>query len=387
MVPFVYDIPTRVYFGEGQLSHLHEEIEKYGKRVLLVYGGGSIKKNGVFDSIAAEAKKAGAELFELGGVEPNPRLTTVEKGTAFCREKGIDVLVAAGGGSAIDCAKHIASATLYDGEPWDLVEKRVFITEALPILAVGTMAATGTEMDPMAVISNEELHQKRAIRGSAIRPRAAFLDPTLTYSVPRYQTACGAADIFSHALETYFNREPMYMIDTILEGVLRTVVKFAPVALKKPDDYEARANLLWAAEWAINGLALSTQTCRWSCHPLEHQLSAYYDMTHGLGLAILTPRWMEFALTDDTAPKMKELGVRVFDLDPSLPVMDGAKAAIEAVRHFFVDTLGLASTLGELGIGEEHFDEMAVAAEADGTLNCYVPIDREAAKAIYKACL
>ena len=387
MVPFVYDIPTRVYFGENQLSHLGEELSRFGKSVLFVYGGGSIRKNGLYDTVMNAARTAGLAVAELSGVEPNPKIDSVRKGVALCREHNVDVILAVGGGSVLDCGKFISAAVMHDGDPWDLIEKNLPTPKCLPVVTILTMAATGSEMDIVSVISNPEKKLKIGFGRPQTRPAVSFLDPTLTYSVSRYQTACGCADIFSHALETYFNDQGMYMVDTFFEGVMRTVVKYAPIALEKPDDYEARANIMWSASWAINGLGRIMQPYSWSCHPLEHELSAYYDITHGLGLAILTPRWMEHILNEKTAPRLRDLGVNVFGVDAALPVMDGARAAIEATKKWLYETLGLASTLTEIGIGDEHIPDMAHAAVAHGLHRAFIPLTDEEAEAIYRACL
>ena len=388
MNTFTYDIPTRIYFGDGQLSHLGEELRRFASRVLLVYGGGSIKKTGLYDRIMAQLGEYGVEAVELSGVEPNPRIETVRKGLALCREHDIQAILAVGGGSSLDCGKFIAASRYYDGDPWEMVENHIQAEKCLPVITVTTMAATGSEMDPWVVISNPEKKAKLGYRTQGMYPAVSFLDPTLTYSVGKYQTACGSADIFSHAIETYFSDTGMEMTDRFLEGIMNTVVRFAPVALAKPDDYEARANILWCAEWAINGMVRNMQSqCGWSCHPLEHQLSAWYDITHGLGLAILTPRWMEAILSEKTAPRMHRLGTAVFGVDPALSHEEGARATIAALSHWLFEELGLASTLTEIGIGEEHLAEMARGAVECGLNRGYVPMDPRQAEDIYRACL
>ena len=387
MVPFVYDIPTRVYFGENQLTHLGQELSRFGKSVLFVYGGGSIRKTGLYDTVMSAIRESGLHAAELSGVEPNPKVDSVRRGVELCRENDVDVILAVGGGSVLDCGKYISAAVFHDGDPWDLIEKNMPTPKTLPVVTIVTMAATGSEMDTVAVISNMEKKLKIGFNRPQLRPAVSFLDPTLTYSVSRYQTACGCADIFSHAVETYFNDKGMYMVDRFFEGIMRTVVKYASVAMEKPDDYEARANIMWAASWAINGLGRIMQPYAWSCHGLEHQLSAFYDITHGLGLAILTPRWMEHILSEDTAPRLRDLGVSVFDVDPGLPLMDGAKAAIEATKKWLFETLGLASTLTEIGIGDEHIPEMAHSAVTLGLKRAFIPLTDQDAEDIFRASL
>lgn len=391
MFKFTYDIPTRVYFGGDQLSNLGPELKKFGKRVLLCYGGGSIKRNGLYDKIKAEIEKAGLELFELGGIEPNPRVTSVQRGAQICKDENIDVLLAVGGGSVIDCTKFVGAARFYDGDPWDLVIRKAPITDCLPIVTVLTLAATGSEMDCGGVITNLKINDKIGMGSPLMRPKVSFLDPANTFTVSSYQTACGSADIFSHLVETYFNdKGSMYMLDTFMEGMMKTVVKYAPVAVEHPKDEEARANLMWTSSWAINDFVSSCQSCAWSCHPMEHQLSAYYDITHGLGLAILTPRWMRYVLDESTAERFRNFAVAVFGISPDLPPMDAAKAGIIEVERFLFEDLGLTRTLTELGIDRTHFSEMAKkACEAKGgkVLKGYKHLSPEDIEKIYEMCL
>ena len=271
---FVYDIPVKVYFGENKLSHLGEELRKFGKRVLVTYGGGSIKRIGLYDRVMQELKKADMEIFELSGIEPNPRIESVREGARLCKEHNIDVLLAVGGGSTIDATKFMAAGACVEHDPWDFLnEKWAPIEKALPIVTILTLAATGSEMDTAAVISNLETGDKIGRLARPLLPQVSFLDPTLTYSVNQYQTACGSVDIFSHIAETYFNMEPdLYMLDCFMEGMMKTVLKFAPVAMREPDNYEARANLMWTSSWAINGFVLGSHRKAWSCHPIEHEL-------------------------------------------------------------------------------------------------------------------
>lgn len=391
MFKFTYNIPTKVYFGGDQLSNLGPELKKFGKRVLLCYGGGSIKKIGLYDKIVTEIKKAGLELFELSGIEPNPRVTSVNRGAQICKDENIDVLLAVGGGSVIDCTKFVGAGRYYDGDAWDLVTRKAPITNCLPIVTVLTLAATGSEMDCGGVITNLETNDKIGMGASIMRPRVSFLDPANTYTVSSYQTACGSADIFSHLVETYFNPTgSMFMLDTFMEGMMKTVVKYAPVAVAHPKNEEARANLMWTSSWAINDFVSACQRCTWSCHPMEHQLSAYYDITHGLGLAILTPRWMRYVLDETTAERFRNFAVSVFGMDPTLPNMEAAKAGIEAVEKFLFEDLKLTKTLTELGIDKTHFAEMAdKACHAKGgrVLKGYKHLTPKDVEAIYEMCL
>lgn len=388
MNSFVYDIPVKVYFGENQLCNLGEELKKYGKRVLLTYGGGSIKKIGLYDKIVEEIKNAGLELFELSGIEPNPRIESVRKGADICKEENIDVLLAVGGGSTLDATKFMAAGACVDHDPWDFLSKCAPIEKALPIITVLTLSATGSEMDCGGVISNLETQDKIGRMAAPMLPKVSFLDPTLTYSVNSYQTACGAVDMMSHILEVYFNmNEDLYMLDCFMEGMMKTIIKYAPIAMKEPNNYEARANLMWTSSWAINGFARGGKQQAWSCHPMEHELSAIYDITHGLGLAILTPRWMEYCLDESTASKYYQFGVNVFGIDSSLSEMEVAKKSIEALSNFFFNTLGLKSTFKEIGIDDKNFEIMAKKSCNNGILEGFKPLKQKDIENIFSMCL
>lgn len=385
---FIYNIPVKVYFGENQLCHLGEELSKFGSRVLLTYGGGSIKKSGLYDKIVAEIEKAGLTLFELSGIEPNPRIESVRTGAHICKDEHIDVLLAVGGGSTIDATKFMAAGACVDHDPWLFLSERAPIEKALPIVTVLTLSATGSEMDNGGVISNPETQDKLGRGAAAMLPKVSFLDPTITYSVSPYQTACGSADMFNHIMEVYFNTEQdLYMLDCFMEGMMKTIVKYAPIAMKEPDNYEARANLMWTSSWAINGFADGGRTQPWSCHPIEHEISAIYDITHGLGLAILAPRWLEYCLDETTLPRYVSYGVNVFGIDANLEPMEIAHKAIEKTSEFLFDTLGLTSTLGELGIDDSNFKVMAEKAASHGLDHAFKPLSAEDVENIFKMCL
>jgi len=389
MYNFTFQNTTKIYFGEDQLEHLGDEVKQFGARVLLTYGGGTVKKIGLYDKVLSELQKAGLTVFELSGIEPNPRHTTVNRGAAICKKEKIDVLLAVGGGSTIDCTKVIAAASFYEGDSWDLVTHKVPVTKALPVLSVLTISATGSEMDSGGVISNTETNEKYGLLHPLLQPKVSFLDPVNTYSVNSFQTACGAADIMSHIFDVFYfaKTEKMDMIDRVMEAVIQTVVKYAPVAIAKPDNYEARANLMWASSWALNGFLQTGGFQAASCHAMEHELSAYYDITHGLGLAILTPRWMEYILDDSTAPHFRKFGVNVFGVDSSLSEMEGAKRAIACLSDFFYKTLGLQSTLTEIGIDAKHFKAMAENACGGAVLHGFKSLTPEDVENIYKMCL
>ena len=389
MYNFIFQNTTKIYFGENQLGHLGEELKNYGNRVLLTYGGGSIKKIGLYDKVMKELKEAGLKVFELSGIEPNPRHTTVNKGADICKREKVDVLLAVGGGSTIDCTKVIAAAAFYEGDSWDLVTHKAPVTKALPVFSVLTLAATGSEMDSGGVISNLDTNEKYGLLHPLLQPKVSFLDPTNTYSVSAFQTACGSADILSHVFDVFYftNAPKMEMVDRVMEDVIKTVVKYAPVAINEPTNYEARANLMWASSWALNGFLQTGGFQAASCHAMEHELSAYYDITHGLGLAILTPRWMEYILDDSTAPQFKKFGVNVFGVDASLPDIEGAKKAITCLNEFLFVTLGLQRTLTEIGIDDTNFTAMAANACQGETMHGFKLLTPGDVEKIYRMCL
>lgn len=388
MNSFVYDIPTKVYFGSDQLGHLGDELKRFGNRVLLTYGGGSIKKTGLYDRVTAEIRRAGLELFELSGIEPNPRVDSVRKGAELCRREKIDVLLAVGGGSVIDATKFIGAGTFYDGDPWELSTGKGEIKACLPIVTVLTLSATGSEMNMGGVISNPETKDKLGRLDPHMLPKVSFLDPVNTYTVSAYQTACGSADILSHLFEVYFNMQPdLYMLDCFMEGLMKTVIRYTPVAIEKPDDYEARANLMWASSWAINGFVNGGKEQEWTCHPIEHEVSAIYDITHGLGLAIITPRWMEYCLDETTVSKYRQFAVNVFGIDENEPPMSAAKAAIAKLSDFLFGTLGLKSTFSALGIDDSNFALMARKACEGKAIHGFKTLTPDDVEKILRMCL
>ena len=388
MNSFVYDIPTKVYFGSDQLGHLGDELKRFGNRVLLTYGGGSIKKTGLYDRVTAEIRRAGLELFELSGIEPNPRVDSVRKGAELCRREKIDVLLAVGGGSVIDATKFIGAGTFYDGDPWELSTGKGEIKACLPIVTVLTLSATGSEMDTGGVISNPETKDKLGRLDPHMLPKVSFLDPVNTYTVSAYQTACGSADILSHLFEVYFNMQPdLYMLDCFMEGLMKTVIRYTPVAIEKPDDYEARANLMWASSWAINGFVNGGKEQEWTCHPIEHEVSAIYDITHGLGLAIITPRWMEYCLDETTVSKYRQFAVNVFGIDEHEPPMSAAKAAIAKLSDYLFGTLGLKSTFSALGIDDSNFALMARKACEGKAIHGFKTLTPDDVEKILRMCL
>ena len=383
---FVYQIPTEIYFGRGQIKHLEASLLKFGHRVLLVYGGGSIKRTGLYQTIQTIFSQSGVESFELAGVEPNPRIDTVRKGVQLCRQNNVDVILAVGGGSSIDCAKVISAAVKYKGDAWDLVKNGNLIKEALPLIVILTIAATGSEMDRFAVISDINTNDKLGTFSPLFYPKVSILDPEYTFTVPKNQTAAGTADIMSHIMEHYFhNIEGAYVQDRLSEGLLKTCIHYGPIAYHEPNNYEARANLMWASSLAIDGTTWRGNDVVNSAHPMEHQLSAYHDITHGVGLAIITPHWMKHILNEKTVGKFVDFGVNVWGIDSSLEPFEIADSAIKKLENFYA-SLDIPSTLREVGVTEEHLVTMAEKA-SKGLENAFYPLTSADVLAIYKASL
>ncbi len=389
MINFNYNIPTKVFFGDGKIEVLGKQIKKYGSRVLLAYGGGSIKKTGIYDKVVKILRENNIPYYELSGIEPNPRVESVAEGVRICRDNKIDFILAVGGGSTIDCSKAIAAAYYYEGNPWDLVIGKAKIEKVLPIGTILTLAATGSEMDAGAVITNMETNQKYGFGHPGFFPKFSILDPTYTYTVSKYQTASGVADIMSHTFEEYFSNEKgAYLQDRLAEGILKTCIRYGRIAIDEPENYEARANIMWASSLAINGLLGYGKDSAWSVHPLEHELSAYYDITHGVGLAILTPHWMEHVLDENTLWKFVEYGINVWNIDSSLDEMDIAKLSIEKTSEFF-KSLDIPMSLREVGIGEEKLETMAkdLIEYKNGPVGNFKALDYEDVLSIYEKAL
>ncbi len=348
MENFIYNIPTKIAFGKGQVRMLPEFIKEYGSKVLLLYGGGSIKKTGIYDDVTEQLKKNDITYLELSGIEPNPQIESVRKGVCICRQEKIEVLVPIGGGSTIDCAKAVAAGAFYDGDPWDLVKDNSLVTEALPIVTVLTVAATGSEMDASSVISNGQEHDKAEINAQCLYPRASVLDPSYTYTVPPYHTAAGVADIMSHIFEYYFNGDEILDIQRgMMNSILKTCVKYGPAVVKNPEDEKARANLMWAASWAINGFIAGGTFSSWPCHAMEYQLTNQYNVTHGHGMAIIDYAWMNHILNDQTLPAFEEYARKIFGISEKDP-LTAARAALDQTKKVYED-MGLTLTLRSIG--------------------------------------
>jgi alcohol dehydrogenase YqhD (iron-dependent ADH family) len=365
MLNFDYEIPTKILFGKDKIQQLGAEITKYSKRILLVYGGGSIKTIGLYDTVIKILKEKAIEYHELGGVQPNPRITKVREGIRLCREHQLDFILAVGGGSVLDTAKAIAAGFYYQGDPWDFYIKKASVKKTLPIGTVLTLPATGSEMNGNSVISDEATESKLAIGSFLLYPKFSILDPTHTFSLPPEQTAAGVVDIMSHIFEQYFSPESGTAVpDRLAEALLKVCIHYGPIALAEPQNYEARANILWAGSLALNGLISYGKTGDWATHTIEHELSAIYDLTHGVGLAILTPFWMEYVLSEQTVKKFVDYAQNVWNII-SGDDFEAARLAIDKTRQFF-KSIGMPTTLREVGIDDQRLEEMAQKATRFG---------------------
>lgn len=365
MENFTYRNPTKLIFGKNQLEAIAEEIPKYGKNILLVYGGGSIKRNGLYNQVVTLLKDLNVNVLELAGVEPNPRLSTVKKGIAICQNEKIDFLLAVGGGSVIDCTKAIAAGALYDGDVWDIINKKVTATKALPFGTVLTLAATGSEMNPDSVITNWETNEKYVWGSDVTHSSFSILDPVNTMSVPRDQTVYGMVDMMSHVFEQYFhNVKNTPLQDRMCYSVLQTVIETAPKLLEDLQNYEHRETILFSGTIALNGTLQMGYFGDWASHTMEHAVSAVYDIPHAGGLAILFPNWMRHVLDKDVV-RMKRLMLSMFDIDTT--GKSDREIALEGIDKLsaFWSSLGAPSRLADYDIGEERLDEIAEIAACE----------------------
>lgn len=387
MQNFTFYNPTKLIFGKGELEQLKTEVPKYGKKVLLVYGGGSIKRTGLYEKVTSLLQEIGAEVFELPGVEPNPRISTARKGVEICKREGIDFLLAVGGGSVIDCTKLIAAGSKYDGDPWDLVVKKAFATEALPFGTVLTIAATGSEMNSGSVITNWETNEKYGWGSPVTFPKFSILDPVNTFSVPKNQTIYGIVDMMSHVLEHYFHLdENTNYQDRMCESLLITIMETAPKLLQDLENYDARATILYAGTMALNGTLNMGYRGDWATHNLEHAVSAVYDIPHGGGLAILFPHWMEHNIKVKPE-RFKQLAVRVFEVDPEGKTAE--QTGLEGIRKLrdFWTSIEAPVRLADYDIDDSKIDIMADRAMANGEFGNFTKLNRQDVLAIYRAAL
>ena len=370
MIDFVFNNPTKVYFGKDQMQHLGQVVSGYGKKVLLTYGGGSIKKTGLYDIVMAELKKYDLEVYELGGIEPNPRIGSVRKGAQICKDEGIDVVLAVGGGSTIDSSKAIAHGARYDGDFWDFFCGKAKPVETTPFGAVLTMSAAGSESSNSCVITQESTKTKRGLRSDLNRCRIAIMDPELPMTLPPYQIACGATDILAHIMERYFTCETeVDLTDRLCEGAMTAVIRAARIAVKHPDCYDAQAQLMWASTIAHNDTLGVGRVQDFGSHQIEHELSALYDVAHGAGLAVVFPAWMRYHMHRNVA-RFAQFAVRVYGCEMNFErPEETALRGIEA-HEAFLREIGMPLTLKELGARSEDIPALAAGTKKtnpDGT--------------------
>ncbi|WP_026558970.1 iron-containing alcohol dehydrogenase [Bacillus sp. J37] len=387
MENFTYYNPTKLIFGKGQVEQLEAEVPKYGRNVLLVYGGGSIKRNGLYDQVVEILNKSNLQLFELAGVEPNPRLSTVHRGVEICKEENIDFILAVGGGSVIDCTKAIAAGAKYEGDAWDIVTKKHIPSEALPFGTVLTIAATGSEMNSGSVITNWETKEKYGWGSPLTFPKFSILDPVNTFSVPKDHTVYGIVDMMSHIFEQYFHHTKNTPLqDRFCESTLKTVIEAAPKLIEDLENYELRETILYSGTIALNGQLQMGYRGDWASHNIEHAVSAVYDIPHAGGLAILFPNWMKHNL-DVNVSRFVQLAVNVFDVDPT--GKDDRTVALEGIDRLreFWSSIGAPSRLQDYNITDENIDLMADKAMVNGEFGNFKKLNKEDVVAILTASL
>jgi len=386
--PFVYHNPTKLIFGKGQLEKLTEEIPSHVQNVLLVYGGGSIKKSGLYDQVIDKLSSMNLNVEELAGVEPNPRLSTVHKGVELCKAHNIDFLLAVGGGSVIDATKTIAAGAKYEGDAWDLVTRKVTPQEALPFGTVLTLAATGSEMNAGSVITNWETSEKYGWGAAPLtNPTFSILDPVNTMTVPRDQTIYGMVDMMSHLFEQYFHQPTNASVqDRMIEGVLKTVIETAPKLLEDLESYEHRETIMYAGTIALNGSLQMGYRGDWATHNIEHAVSAVYDIPHAGGLAILFPSWMKHNV-DHNTERFKQLAVRVFGVEEEgKSDREVALEGIEKLRAFWT-SLGAPERLADYDIDDSQLDLMIDRAMKRGPFGNFRKLEHDDVEAILKMSL
>lgn len=376
---FEFQLATRIHFGKGEVEKsLAREVLLYGKKILFVFDEIPAKASGLYDQVHEVCRKNGIEVTEFTGIEPNPRHTTVNKGAELLRKCQADCIVAAGGGSTIDCAKAISFAVYHDGDVWDFYEHKVEIEQVKPVIAIPTLAASGAEVSFSSVISNLDKKKKIGLRNDKERPAAAILDPSYTFSVPKFHTACGIVDIMSHTYESYFDNYPLCMQDGFSEGIQKTCVDNGRKVMMCPEDYDARAQLMWAAVMSISHLTSYGRGPLYSpIHMLDHMIGAYYDIVHGAGIAVLSIAWFKYCLSDKTAARFARWGKNVWDIDGNQSDYAIASQAIAAFEDFCKE-LGLPTRLSQVNVPKEALND--IVHDLYGTVPCdkwYRPICSE----------
>lgn len=372
------------------MNNLPYVIKRIGKNVLIVIGGEAIEKNGILDRVLTTMKGFDFRFFYFNGIKPNPEHSKINEGIRFCRQLSIDVILAIGGGSVIDSAKAISAAVYTNTDDvWDIVTKKIPVERTIPVVAIPTTAATGSEMNGGAVISNKELQFKIGFGDQNLQPIAAFYNPEFTFSLSEFQTACGCADIISHIFDSaYFNKSgQMQMLKDIQTQVIRTVIGQSVVAMAEPKNKKARESLMWASAWALNGFMYENLKQSAAIHIIEHQLSAMYDITHGLGIAIIMPRWLRYIISKETAAQIAAFGEQCFDMKISGDKTADANAAVELLEKYLYDDLGLQRNLSELGVKEENLKNIADKTLNGSCIDSIKPLKENDVYEILKLCL
>ena len=380
MNDFSFYSPTKFVFGRGAESQTGALVRALGgTKALLHFGGGSVKRNGVYDAVVKSLEAAGVEYVPLGGVQPNPRSGLVREGIALCRKEGVDFVLAVGGGSVIDSAKAIAVGTLYDGDFADFyfgkdVKNQPQVPKALPVGTVLTIAAAGSEGSANSIINLEPGNLKRGATGDALRPKFSVLNPEFTFTLSPFQTACGLTDIFAHVVERYFTpTKEVEITDALCEAVMRTVVKEGAKVMANPRDYDARANIMWAGTVAHNNVCGVGRAQDWASHGIEHELSALYDCAHGAGLAVVMPAWMEYVMEADVV-RFARFAERVWDVREGSP----EERAREGVRRYraWLKSIGMPQNFAELGARAEDIPALVEKLGLKGnTLGAFRPLN------------
>ncbi|HHU92445.1 MAG TPA: iron-containing alcohol dehydrogenase [Halanaerobiaceae bacterium] len=389
MENFEFYSPTRIIFGRGTEEKAGELAREYGKKVLLHYGGGSIKKYGLYDRVVQSLREAGVDFMELGGVEPNPRLGLVQEGIRICRENNIDFILAVGGGSVIDSAKAISLGVPYQGDVWDFFMGKALPEKNLPVGVVLTIPAAGSEASNSVVITKEEGLLKRSCNNDINRPVFAIMNPEISFTLPPYQTASGIVDMMAHIMERYFTHQTdVGLTDGLCESLLKAIIKNALIVMEEPENYNARAELMWAGTLAHNGIVGTGRIGDWASHAIEHELSALYDVAHGAGLAVVFPAWMLYVYKHNIN-RFAQFAVNVFNVDYDYASPE--KTALEGIRQLkkFFQRIGMPTSLKELNIPTDSLEEMARKCKRpnQGKLGYFLPLTEEDILAIYRLCL
>jgi hypothetical protein len=377
MENFTFRNATKIIFGKDAENYVGAETARYGSKVLLHYGGGSIKKYGLYDRVLKSLKDANLEIIELGSVHPNPRLGLVKRGIDICRKDKVDFILAVGGGSAIDSAKAIAAGVPYNGDVWDFYTGKAVVDKIIPVGVVLTIPASGSEASSSSVITNEEGLYKRAFSSEMLRPEFAILNPEITYTLPPYQTACGVSDIMAHIMERYFTTvKNVDLTDRLCEAMLKTVISNMPIVLKELENYGARAEIMWAGTIAHNDLLSTGRISDWGSHAIEMEISGIYDIPHGAGLAVVFPAWMKYVYKQDLK-RFARFAVKVWNEEPDFN--DIEKVALAGIKRLedFYKRIGLPITLKEANVPYDRLEEMARKCTERGPAGNFVKLNKD----------